>query len=158
MEEIWKDIEGYEGVYQVSNLGKVKNIVNNKELKQSLDTNKYFRCALNSKTKTVHRLVALAFVSKTEGKPFVNHIDGNNHNNCASNLEWVNPRENMCHRYINKKRTSKFIGVSYSSGKYRANIAFSTKQIYLGRYDTEIEAYQARVNYEKEHGIKNKYL
>jgi hypothetical protein len=158
MEEIWKDIDGYEGRYQISNYGKIKNTFNNVEIKQSLSTQKYFKSCLEYKTVYIHRLVALAFVDKIPNKPFVNHMDGNNQNNIASNLEWVNPRENMCHRYINKKRTSNFIGVDFNMGKYRSTIRFAKKQIHLGRYDTELEAYQARVNYEKENNIENKYL
>ena len=80
MTEVWKDIEGYEGYYQVSNLGRVKSLKWNKEriLKPFVDSSKYQRVKLSSNLKEknflVHRLVAIAFI--TDGREqFVNHID-----------------------------------------------------------------------------------
>ena len=111
MQEIWKDIVGYEGLYQVSSLGNIRslsfgarnyrksNIV--KLLKQSPTNCGYFKvqlyCEGKSKMMYVHRIVATAFIPNPERKPQVNHIDGNKSNNVASNLEWVSQSENHIH-------------------------------------------------------------
>lgn len=110
MEEIWKDIEGYKGKYQVSNYGRVKSFVANKHrtesiLKHSLCTAGYLKVQLSNKGKIkqimVHRLVANAFIPNLDNKRTVNHIDGNKHNNMVSNLEWCSYSENMKHAYDN---------------------------------------------------------
>lgn len=112
MEEIFKDIEGYEGKYQISNLGNVKAFYkyenkkykpHSKILKQKIKKNGYVEIGLSkdNKTKyfTIHRLVAKTFIPNQENKPEVNHIDGNKQNNCVTNLEWVTSRENQKHAF-----------------------------------------------------------
>ena len=97
--EIWKDIPEWEGLYQVSNLGRVKNVKRNKV--KVLDTNNagYLRVQLcdNDRRKRyfIHRLVAHVFVSGYFDGAQVNHIDMDRTNNCADNLEWVTPSENQ---------------------------------------------------------------
>lgn len=114
MEE-WKDIEGFEGLYQISNFGRVKSLPKEKQfgnnfyitkekiLKNQKDKDGYLQVNLyqNKKAKhyKVHRLVAKAFIQNLENKPEVNHIDGNKENNCVSNLEWVLAKENIYHAY-----------------------------------------------------------
>ena len=97
MKEIWKDIAGYEGLYQVSNLGKVrslryKNRDEVKELYLKPHNRGYLQVELHKdgvrKMFTVHRLVAMAFVNGYADGLIVNHIDENKQNNAAANLEW----------------------------------------------------------------------
>lgn len=104
MAEEWKDIEGYEGLYQVSNLGRVRSFKQNKSghlLKYKSNCWGYFQVGLskNGKQKlfSVHRLVAEAFIPKVENKNIVNHIDCDKSNNHANNLEWCTQKENVRH-------------------------------------------------------------
>ena len=101
MKEIWKDIPGYEGIFQASSLGEIKNVISNKILGQSTFPsrgNKYYlRCSLNGHPYKVHRLVALAFLPNIENKPDVDHIDFNEQNNRVDNLRWVSKSENSLH-------------------------------------------------------------
>lgn len=104
-QEIFKDIEGYEGLYQISNLGRVYGVVRG-DYKKSVCKNSsgyhQFNLSRNSKVKSfrVHRLVAIHFVEgRTEDRNQVNHIDGDKSNNRADNLEWATAEENTRHAY-----------------------------------------------------------
>lgn len=100
--EIWKDIIDYEGYYQVSNLGNIKNIKTNKILTGDVNNIGYRRVILYNPVKKrffVHRLVALHFCEGAAEDLVVNHIDGNKLNNKAENLEWVTRSENDLHAY-----------------------------------------------------------
>ena len=106
MNEIWKPIEGTDGKYEVSNTGKVrclnyKQTGKTKELTASEKVGGYLQLRVkkngNLKTVVVHRLVADAFIPNPDGKPEVNHIDGDKKNNNADNLEWVTRSENIKH-------------------------------------------------------------
>ena len=100
MKEIWKDIEDYEGIYQVSNFGRIKNRFN-KIIKPRIYENKYLYVILYNrfgyKNFRVHRLVAISFLENPLNLPYVNHKDGNKLNNNLNNLEWVTPLENIRH-------------------------------------------------------------
>ena len=125
--EIWKNIEGYEGEYQVSNTGKVRSLKNNLILKQQCDRYGYFRVILykNSKmsNKLVHRLVAEAFIPNPEKFNIVNHKDENPKNNNFSNLEWCTQKYNA--NYGNaqvkrlKTRTKPLIAINTKTGFIR---------------------------------------
>lgn len=93
MEE-WKDIIGFEGFYQVSNFGKVRNCVTGKILKPGLQGKGYYSVTLKRKGYKVHRLVAIAFIPNPNNLPIVNHKDENKLNNNADNLEWCDNRYN----------------------------------------------------------------
>lgn len=109
--EVWKDVRGYEGLYQVSNFGRVKN--RNRLLKLQTKRDGYVGVALfkdgHRKDKLVHRLVAKAFIENAKGKLEVNHKDGVRTNNCVSNLEWCTRSENMRHKI-------------YCSGRFPENL------------------------------------
>ena len=98
MEE-WRDIKGYEGLYQVSNLGRVRS--ERKILKGTPDKDGYLRVALckngTRKYFGIHRLVATAFIYNTNNYPCVNHKDENKTNNRAKNLEWCTIAYNNCY-------------------------------------------------------------
>lgn len=128
MKEEWKDIEGYEGFYQISNLGRVKSLggwcgtAKRKEKirSTSLTHDGYVKVRLihqgKDKTMRVHRLVAEAFILNSENKDTVNHIDGNKQNNTVSNLEWVDRTEQMLHAYALGLKTSR-VGSNNSNAK-----------------------------------------
>lgn len=101
MEE-WKPISGFEN-YMISNCGRVFNINTGNILSGSVDNKGYIRfdMCLNGKriVRSGHRLVAEAFLEKTEGKDYVNHKDGNKANNNVDNLEWCTPKENTRHAF-----------------------------------------------------------
>ena len=135
MKEIWKDITGYEGIYQVSNFGRIRSLdreIKNKTifgsscryfakgkiLKARFSKNKkigyvnYPRVVLRKnnlpKQFCVHKLVAQAFIPNPQKKPQVDHIDSNPLNNCVSNLKWCTQKENNNNPISRKRRSSIF--------------------------------------------------
>ena len=101
MIEEWRDIKGYEGLYQVSNLGRVYGIKRQRFLNTVYDRNGYSSVKLTKngigKLLSLHRIVAINFIPNQENKPQVNHIDEDKTNNMVSNLEWTTAKENVNH-------------------------------------------------------------
>ena len=113
--EIWKDIEGYEGYYKISNFGRIRSMdrvtSNGRSLKGKLaklqKTKGYTSLTLHKDSKRkrflVSRLVAIHFLENPMNKKEVNHIDENKDNNHVDNLEWCTPKENANHGTRNKR-------------------------------------------------------
>lgn len=144
--EIYKDIKGYEGLYQVSNLGNVKSLRSNNNLKPILKTTGYYQVGLSNKGKTkrttIHLLVAESFLNhKPCGfKLVVNHIDFNKLNNNVYNLEIVTARVNCNLKHF--VHTSKYTGVHWHNRdkKWRAQIHIDGKVKWLGHFNSELDA------------------
>lgn len=150
MEE-WKDIKGYEGLYQVSNIGRVKSFHKGREkiLKICFDSKKYPIVFLsnNDKKQTlkIHQLVWDAFGdSPREGMiKQIDHIDNNKSNNNINNLRLVSNRENSAKRSLTLKKTSRFTGVRENPRKdnsWYAQIRINHKATYLGTFESEVLA------------------
>lgn len=114
MEEIFKDVVGFETLFQISNLGRVFSKRSNKLLKLHTNKTGYVTLATKiggrqgfNKCFKIHRLVAEAFIPNPTSKPQVNHLDGNKGNNIASNLEWVTCKENIVHAFSERLNTAR---------------------------------------------------
>lgn len=153
MEEIWKDIANYEGLYQVSNLGVVKSlsrpikrngyfICEEKILKNGLSKNGYYTVSLNGKSYYIHKLVAIAFLNHTpcNYKLVIDHKNDNQLDNRVNNLQIVTQRENACK--TQGRYSSKYKGVSWHKrrNKWVAGIRIDGKSIYLGAFNCELAA------------------
>lgn len=116
MTEIWKDIEGYENLYQVSNLGRVKSLGNGnarnpnfqkERIMKARDNKGYLQVGLSKDGKKkryqIHRLVAIAFIQNPNNLPQVNHISEDKTNNRVDNLEWCSAKYNINYGTRNKR-------------------------------------------------------
>ena len=169
--EIWKPINGYEGIYEVSNTGRIKSLereysnsgsysgkIKRKEsiIKQNINRLGYHVVTLSKngvrKFHIVHRLVAFAFLENPNSFKEVNHKDLNKSNNNVDNLEWCDRTYNINHFYHYSNKSSKYKGVSFSSerNKWVAYIDLNKKRFSLGRFDTEEEANNYRLNFIKQ--------
>lgn len=144
--EEWRDIPGYEGLYQVSDMGRVRSLprivefngirrrTQGKTLKPHDNGNGYMNVPLhkNGTTETayVHRLVACAFVPNPDDKPCVNHIDYDTNNNRASNLEWVTQGENIAHSLQNSHVPHKSWKMPTSGERYIYEIERRGRKVY----------------------------
>jgi hypothetical protein len=177
--EIWKDIKGYEGLYQVSNIGRVKRLERYRlnrwgrksyypetQLALCKDGKKYlFVKFTKNKVRVsykVHRLVGDAFLEKKKGFNQINHKDFDKNNNIVSNLEWSNDYENQSHKSNSMKgRTSDFIGVHFKKNlklnPWVAAIGIDGVSIHLGCFSSEKMAHIAYLKALKDNGIENKY-
>jgi len=133
MKEIWKDIHGYEGVYMISNIGRVKSLERNvkfgnqiRTIKENIRKNKkksngylFIQLFTNHKDRCcyIHRLVAMSFCDGYFKKADVNHKDGNKSNNVYTNLEWCTRSENIIHsvKVLGNKLGPRKGGIHYNS-------------------------------------------
>jgi len=161
-QEVWKDIPGYEGFYQASNIGNIKSLERtvitkwgyktNKEriLKPSILPNGYFAVVLciygKRKQFYVHQLVAMAFLGHSPClfKLVVDHIDNNKLNNKSNNLRLITNRENSNQKHLNC--SSKYVGVRKSGKKWRADIRINKIKVALGTFIDEYDAHLAYQN------------
>ena len=153
MTEVFEDIDGYDGVYQVSTLGRVKSFWFGKEriLIASPDGGGYLTVGLckdsEQKNCRIHKLVAETFICKPKGFGLVvDHIDNDQLNNELDNLQWVTNRENSSKD--KKGGSSKYVGVSWHKGrsKWHARISVEGKHKHIGCFTGELEAAQAYQN------------
>ena len=150
MEEVWKSIKGYEGFYEVSNLGRVKSFkgVNERILKTCI-SNGYEKVNLSKDCKPksfrIYILLAIAFLNHNPNgySIIVDHIDNNKLNNNLENLQLITSRENSSKD--RKGFTSKYTGVSWckTGSKWRSSICINGVKKSLGSFINELEASNA---------------
>lgn len=162
MNEVWKDIVGYEGRYQVSNIGRIKSLqewnVNKGKFRYrerimspTDNGNGYLIVSLKNGNKRknyyVHRLVATAFVSNPRNVNYINHLDYNKTNNVFSNLEWTTQKENI--RYSAERMRKPHRNKLPSSGeryiiKRQNRFELVIRKKYIGSFKTIEEAVKKR--------------
>ena len=171
-EEIWKDIPDYEGLYQASNLGRIRSMprevcghwgmsrIKGRFLSDKICRNGYRMAGLckNGARYTYghHRLVLMAFCGVSD--LHVDHINGVRHDNRLENLEYVTRRENNrrgknCLRKKDKICKYRNVRLSYSGKRYRAELTVNNVRHGLGTHDTEELAFQAVLDFEEKHSI-----
>ena len=174
-EEQWRDIKGYEGLYQVSNMGRVKSlsrirkcgsnkyIQKERIMKQQDRYNGYKKVQLYKDDYVsfyVHRLVAEKFIPNPENKPQVNHKDSNISNNNLNNLEWVTISENSIHGYVYGNHKPPMLNKKHSP---QSLIKMSEKKKGIRAHNaafTNIEATEIikrRLNKEKKRNVYQDY-
>ena len=138
--ETFVEIEGFEN-YEISNLGKVRNIKSGRMLKPHLNHNGYLKHHLyrhdKQKELFLHRIIAIAFIDNPGKKPQVNHIDENKLNNDLSNLEWCTAKENLIHGTRTKRAAEKL----------------SKKVIQLDLNDNVLNEFESMRQAERETGV-----
>lgn len=156
--ELWKDINGYEGYYQISSQGNVRSVdrfdgVHDRKgtvIKPNLKQNGYLQVGLRKhntrKWFGVHRLVAIHFIENPNNKPQVNHIDGNKQNNTIENLEWVTEKENQTHAAKRGLRDNMPKGERHTNyGKYGENSRSAKPVIRRDPKTGETKLYKAKI-------------
>ena len=148
MQEVWKDVKGFKGVYQISNLGRLKSFKKDAKGKILSNINKkgdYFSVILRKgdrvKSTRIHRLVAEAFIPNPDNLTQVHHKDGNKQNNCVENLEWISAKE---HSLITKQQNPNVINGLVNYNKFikpKTVQQYSLSGDLLGEYNNCIEAH-----------------
>lgn len=181
--EIWYDIKGWKGFYQISNCLRVKSIrrvitfhwrrwgrngvcirVIKERILHPNRSKGYIQYAFSKNGIEITwlrcHIVAELFIPKIKGKTVINHKNGIRHDDRIENLEWVNRRENLSHGHFTRKKTSKYTGVFFHKRdqKWRAQLGIGYKRIQLGSFKTELEAAEAYQSSLVKHGLVNRYL
>lgn len=179
MEEIWKDITGYEGLYQVSNFSRIRSL--DRTVKVSNPTRfRFFKGQIvnpvklpigylvvtlsnirkNRRVLYVHRLVATEFIDNPNRYEVINHIDGDPTNNSLSNLEWCTQRENVGHFFKSRNKTSPYVGVSYNTKEKRwcTQLRVNGKPVWIGSFKNEQDAIKAHQKCMIENNVTSKYV
>ena len=147
MEEIWKDINGYEGLYQISNLGRVKSLqkkvwtvrnnsysIRKEKILKLVNRHGYYAVELFNngigKMKQVHRLIAIEFIPNVNNKKEINHINGIRNDNRIENLEWCTRSENAIHSVIVLKKN---VGISNKRSKLNPEKVLKIKELLLNK-------------------------
>lgn len=162
MEEIFKDIVGYEGLYQVSNLGRVKALGNGKSnnskekiLKPYKSKNGYLKVNLHKESEIkhflIHRLVAIHFLPNPNNYPCVNHKDENKENNCVDNLEWCDVHYNNTYNERHKKVGEK--NVVSMKGVHINRKDFSKEVIQMDLEGNEINRFPSTNEAQRQLGV-----
>jgi hypothetical protein len=151
MEEEWKQMIDYPN-YSVSNYGNVRNDTTGRILRPGLDSKSYksvVLCNNGKKTFRIHKLVAEAFIEKSNDNIVIDHIDRNKLNNNVSNLRYVTSQINSRNITKSKNCSSKYKGVCFNkrNKKWKLTICIDYKTINLGCYETENEAGKAYNEY-----------
>ena len=155
--EIWKDVVGYEGIYEVSSVGRIRSVdrfvieksgrekfIHGVLLRQANNRGYKVVCLFRSskgRMALVHKILATAFIQNTSNLPYIDHIDRNRANNTVANLRYTTRGGNTVNsskiKYTNKELTSNFKGVSLrKNGKWNVNVG----GVYRGLFNTEVEA------------------
>lgn len=144
--------------YEVSNLGRVKNIKSNKIMKLGFDKDGYNIVMLSNKNIRklfkVHRLVAEAFIPNTENKPQVNHIDSQRSNNNVKNLEWCTPRENIIHAIRYGNISAEHLQKLATEGQEVSRKSIRVKSLKTGR----VKEFDSAADASRYYGFTRKYF
>ena len=166
MNEVWKNIDGYEGKYQISNLGRVKSLqrwsgtkyYNREQILNNYVNKKngyvYVYLTKNNKSKNIrlHKIVADAFIPNPNNLPQINHKDGNKQNNCFENLEWCSCSYNIKDMY---RRHGKYENDKIIIDKYKALKSCSKVGKLFGLSGENIRQILIRNNIERNRGGNN---
>ena len=155
----WKNVKGYEGSYQISDLGEVRSLdrkvkwkdtertIKGRILKPTPNSNGYPIVTLSGKNYKLHKLVALHFLNHpiNDNSYVVDHIDNNKLNNRVDNLQYIPFRQNTSKDKWRKGKTSKYTGVSWNTNrkKWIAQIHINGQHKNLGRFNCELKAHLA---------------
>lgn len=159
--EIWIPISGYEGMYEASNMGRIRGldrivlqgnrwlnvkgmVMNPTTVKNGYQTVSLIHSKFGKKSHLIHRLIFSAFIKEIPFGYDVHHIDEDKSNNNIENLKILTKREHMTLHALLKQKTSSYIGVVKLGNRWKAEIqAYSKRRLHLGVFDSEIDAANA---------------